>query len=104
MAFSILTLKQVQPRGRAIFSNVTEVQTPDAHTAIVVLSKPAPYLLPALAGAESPIVPKHLYEGTDIVANKHNSSPDTGRASCRESVCQYGSISGAAVSLKKKSK
>nr|WP_228129257.1 ABC transporter substrate-binding protein [Pusillimonas sp. T7-7] len=75
VAFSILTLKQVHPRGRAIFSNVTEVQTPDAHTAIVVLSKPAPYLLTALAGAESPIVPKHLYEGTDIVANKYNSSP-----------------------------
>lgn len=75
VAFSILTLKQVHPRGRAIFSNVTEVQTPDVHTAIVVLSKPAPYLLTALAGAESPIVPKHLYEGTDIVANKYNSSP-----------------------------
>ncbi len=75
VAFSILTLKQVHPRGRAIFSNVSEVQTPDAHTAIVVLSKPAPHLLTALAGAESPIVPKHLYEGTDIVANPHNSAP-----------------------------
>src|SRR5690606_12785374 len=75
VAFSILTLKQVHPRGRAIFSNVSEVQTPDAHTAVVVLSKPAPYLLTALAGAESPIVPKHLYEGTDIVASQYNSAP-----------------------------
>ncbi len=75
VAFSLLTLKEVHPRGRAIFANVTEVQTPDDHTAIVVLSKPAPYLLTALAGAESPIVPKHLYEGSDILANKHNSAP-----------------------------
>lgn len=75
VAFSILTLKEVHPRGRAIFSNVSEVQTPDAHTAIVVLSKPAPYLLTALAGAESPIIPKHLYEGTDILSSQYNSAP-----------------------------
>lgn len=75
VAFSVLTLKQVHPRGRAIFANVSEVQTPDAHTAIIVLSKPAPYLITALAGTESPIVPKHLYEGTDITANPHNSAP-----------------------------
>jgi len=75
VAFSILTLKDVHPRGRAIFANVSAVQTPDAHTAVIVLSKPAPYLLTALAATESPIIPKHLYEGTDIIANPHNSAP-----------------------------
>src|SRR5690625_4751630 len=75
VAFSLMTLKEVHPRGRAIFANVSEVKTPDEHTAVVVLSKPAPYLITALAGAESPIVPKHLYENTDIVANKYNSAP-----------------------------
>lgn len=75
VAFSVLTLKEVHPRGRAIFSNVSEVQTPDAHTAIIVLSQPAPHLLTALAGAESPIIPKHLYEGTDILASRYNSAP-----------------------------
>lgn len=75
VAFSILTLKQVHPRGRGTFANVVEVQTPDPYTAVVVLSKPAPHLITALAGAESPIVPKHLYEGTDIVSNPHNSAP-----------------------------
>ncbi|MFZ4285801.1 ABC transporter substrate-binding protein [Variovorax sp. HJSM1_2] len=75
VAFSILTLKQVHPRGRGSFANVVEVKTPDAHTAIIVLSKPSPFLLTALAAAESPIVPKHLYEGSDIATNKYNSSP-----------------------------
>ena len=75
VAFSILTLKQMHPRGRATFANVTEVRTPDAHTAVLVLGKPAPYLLTALASAESPIVPKHLYEGTEIASNKHNTAP-----------------------------
>ncbi|WP_398496361.1 ABC transporter substrate-binding protein, partial [Variovorax sp.] len=60
VAFSILTLKQVHPRGRGTFANVVEVRTPDPYTAVVVLSKPAPFLLTALAATESPIVPKHL--------------------------------------------
>lgn len=75
VAFSIETLKQYHPRGRSTFANVTQVQTPDKYTVVIVLSKPAPYLLTALAGAESPIIPKHLYEGTDIVANPHNNAP-----------------------------
>jgi peptide/nickel transport system substrate-binding protein len=75
VAFSILTLKQVHPRGRGTFANVVDVKTPDAHTAVIVLSKPSPFLLTALASTESPIVPRHLYEGTDIASNKYNSAP-----------------------------
>ena len=58
VAHSIGLLKQYHPRGRATFSSVSEVRTPDAHTAILVLSKPVPYLITALSAAESPIVPK----------------------------------------------
>jgi peptide/nickel transport system substrate-binding protein len=75
VAFSILTLKQVHPRGRGTFANVVDVKTPDPHTAVIVLSKPSPFLLTALAATESPIVPKHLYEGTDIASSKYNSAP-----------------------------
>lgn len=75
VAFSILTLKQFNPRGRSTFANVESVRTPDPHTAVLVLSKPVPYLLTALSGTESPIIPKHLYEGTDILTNKHNREP-----------------------------
>jgi peptide/nickel transport system substrate-binding protein len=45
VAFSILALKHYHPRGHSTFANVERVETPDAHTAILVLSKPAPYLL-----------------------------------------------------------
>lgn len=75
VAFSILTLKQVHPRGRSTFANVIDVRTPDANTAIIELSKPAPFLLTALSGSESPIIPKHLYEGTDILSNPYNNAP-----------------------------
>jgi peptide/nickel transport system substrate-binding protein len=63
VAFSILTLREVHPRGRATFANVAEIRTPDPHTAVIRLSKPAPYLLTALAGSESPMVPQHRYDG-----------------------------------------
>jgi peptide/nickel transport system substrate-binding protein len=64
VAFSILRLKVSQPRGRGTFANVKDVETPDALTAVIVLSKPAPYLLTALASTESPIVAKHVLEST----------------------------------------
>ncbi|MDR2452059.1 MAG: ABC transporter substrate-binding protein [Candidatus Accumulibacter sp.] len=75
VAFSIETLKQYHPRGRSTFANVERVETPDAHTALLVLSRPVPYLLTALSGTESPIVPKHLYAGTDIQTSKYNREP-----------------------------
>src|SRR5262249_58671818 len=39
------------------------------------LSKPAPFLIKALTAAESPIVPKHVYEGTDPLANPNGNAP-----------------------------
>lgn len=42
---------------------------------MVELSQPAPYLLSAFSANEAPIVPKHLYEGTDIRSNPHNTAP-----------------------------
>ena len=62
VAFTIFRLKEAHPRGRITYQNVTAVETPDPHTAIVVLSKPAPYLITALGSSESPIVPKHVYQ------------------------------------------
>jgi peptide/nickel transport system substrate-binding protein len=75
VAFSIETLKQVHPRGRSTFANVSTIRTPDPLTAILVLSRPAPYLLTALAASETPIVPRHLYEGTQAASNKLNNAP-----------------------------
>ncbi|MCL2899089.1 ABC transporter substrate-binding protein [Brenneria tiliae] len=75
VAWSIDLLKKVHPRGSSTFANVTAIETPDPHTAVIVLSKPAPYLIKAFAAAESPIVPRHLYEGQDPLTNPHNGAP-----------------------------
>ena len=75
VVFSINSLKQYHPRGRQTFANVTDVEMPDSHTVVLKLSKPAPYLMNALASAESPIVPKHVYDKTNPQTNPANSAP-----------------------------
>ncbi|MEM0944793.1 MAG: ABC transporter substrate-binding protein, partial [Pseudomonadota bacterium] len=59
-------LKKVHPRGPNSFREVTSIDTPDELTAVFNLENPAPYMLRALSGYESPIVPKHLLEGQDV--------------------------------------
>jgi ABC-type dipeptide transport system, periplasmic component len=62
VAFSLFRLKEAHPRGSITYQNLVEVETPDPHTAVVVLSAPAPYLITAQSSRESPIVPKHIFE------------------------------------------
>jgi peptide/nickel transport system substrate-binding protein len=77
VAFSIMLLKQVHPRGQSTFQNLDRVETPDPFTAIFVLNKPAPYLLTALLAAESPIVARHIYapSGDAVAANPNELAP-----------------------------
>jgi len=76
VAYSVLEIwKKYHSRGRATFANVVAVETPNPLTAIWRLSKPAPYILSALASIESQILPKHLYAGTDVLTNPHNVAP-----------------------------
>jgi peptide/nickel transport system substrate-binding protein len=72
---SIEMLKAYHPRGRSTFANVDRVETPDALTAVIVLSRPAPYLMQAFAGCESPMVPYHLYRRGDQVLQTSGEAP-----------------------------
>ncbi|MGJ7492241.1 ABC transporter substrate-binding protein [Variovorax sp. ZT4R33] len=67
--------KPLHPFGRAAFANVTAVDTPDPHTVIVRLSSPAPYLLNYINTYGAQILPKHVYEGTDVLKNPANNAP-----------------------------
>ncbi len=74
VAFSALEMwKKLQNIGRSVFANLEAVDTPDDHTAIFRFSKPTPLQLirNALPVATS-VLPKHLYEGTDIAKNPAN--------------------------------
>lgn len=67
-------LKKVHPRAPSTFREVEAIDTPDPQTAVFRLANPAPYILMALTGYESPMLPKHLFEGADLrnhpMANK----------------------------------
>ncbi len=74
--FSILeVLKKFHPRGALTFRDVESIDTPDAYTAVFRLKNPAPYLMMALSGYESPMVPRHLLEGSDIRNNELANKP-----------------------------
>lgn len=76
VAFSIMEVsKKLHSRSIQTLANVTAVETPDAHTAVFRLSAPAPFMRTALVSHETSIVPRHVYEGTDILNNPANARP-----------------------------
>jgi peptide/nickel transport system substrate-binding protein len=74
VAFSALQVwKPLQNLGRVVFKDLEAVDTPDARTAILRFASPTPFqlirnALPSLTA----VIPRHLYEGTDINANPAN--------------------------------
>ncbi|GHT81385.1 ABC transporter substrate-binding protein [Betaproteobacteria bacterium] len=73
------TLKEVwqklHPFGKSAFGNVTKVDTPNPHKVILHLSAPAPYILNYINTYGAQVLPRHIYEGTDIVNNPYNTKP-----------------------------
>lgn len=67
--------KKVHSRGRSTFATVTDVETPDPLTAIFRLSAPSLVILNAFDGAESQVLPAHIFEGKDIRTNPAASQP-----------------------------
>jgi peptide/nickel transport system substrate-binding protein len=74
VAFSALQVwKPLQNLGRVVFKDLEAVDTPDARTAILRFANPTPFqlvrnALPSLTA----VLPRHVYEGTDIAANPAN--------------------------------
>lgn len=74
VAFSALNVwKPLQNIGRSLFANLDAVDTPDAKTAIFRFAKPTPLQLIANAlPVVSSVLPKHIYDGTEIAENPAN--------------------------------
>jgi peptide/nickel transport system substrate-binding protein len=76
VAWSLLNVwKTLHGRGRGTYLNATGVDTPDPLTAVIRLSRPSPSIMNAIASSESQILPRHLYEGTDVLTNPANNAP-----------------------------
>ena len=68
-------LKVYHGRGRTSFAHLTDVETPDDLTAILVLSEPSASIMDVFNAYESPILPAHLYENSNILENPANMRP-----------------------------
>lgn len=69
-------LREVHPRWRPIAnSRIESISKLDDHTVQVVLKQPFDPLTLAFEASMSPIVPRHIYEGTDYRANPMNTTP-----------------------------
>ena len=74
--YSIMeVLSKFHPRGKGNFSLVEKAETPDSHTLVLTLSQPSPSMLMAFSGYESPILPKHLFAGTNIENHPNANAP-----------------------------
>ncbi|MFG1420543.1 ABC transporter substrate-binding protein [Roseixanthobacter liquoris] len=67
--------RTIHPRNKALFENVSSVETPDDRTVILRFAKPSLPIFSVINGVGAPILPKHLYEGTDILNNPYNNKP-----------------------------
>jgi peptide/nickel transport system substrate-binding protein len=69
-------LRDVHPRWRPIVNTqVDKIEKLDDSTVRITLKQPFGPLLLAMEVSSAPIVPKHIYEGTDYRANPANNTP-----------------------------
>ncbi|MEY9364017.1 peptide/nickel transport system substrate-binding protein [Bradyrhizobium yuanmingense] len=73
--FSIEMLKQTHARARTNLAQVDKVETPDDHTVVFTLKQPFGPFLGIFEVGSMPMVPKHLYAGTDWKTNPYNNAP-----------------------------
>lgn len=62
-------------RGRTVFAHVVDIDTSAPLEVVWKLSQPAPFLLLTLAASEYPVLPRHLFDGQEILTNPHNVKP-----------------------------
>jgi peptide/nickel transport system substrate-binding protein len=69
-------LPKYAPRSGPTFTDIVQsVEAPDPLTVKVTLKRPYGPFLSQVDGSNSPILPQHLYAGTDIANNPHNRMP-----------------------------
>jgi peptide/nickel transport system substrate-binding protein len=59
-------------RGRTAYRNIKSIETPNVNTVVVHLKEPYSPFLEILSVHDGCIMPKHIYEGTDVMTNPHN--------------------------------
>ncbi|MFN2454329.1 MAG: ABC transporter substrate-binding protein [Pyrinomonadaceae bacterium] len=73
--FEELLLKYHSRTRTSIGDNLRRIVTPDPHTVVFEFNKPYAAFLQLLDVTNAPVMPKHIYEGTDPLTNPHNTNP-----------------------------
>lgn len=69
-------LLKFHSRARAsVGDNLRRVLTPDPHTVVFEFERPYAAFLQLADVTNAPVMPKHLYKGTDPLTNPHNTRP-----------------------------
>ena len=68
-------LPEVHSRARNNFSHVSSVTAPDPLTVVFKLKEPFAPFLGSFEVSSAPMIPRHVYEGTDFKANPANQTP-----------------------------
>lgn len=74
VAFSLNVVKREHPFGANLFGPVTSVDTPDEHTVVINLSRRHPALMTAMSPPFLPVIPKHIYDTDETVADHPQNS------------------------------
>jgi peptide/nickel transport system substrate-binding protein len=76
-------LAKHHPRSKMALADVSAIETPDAQTVVVKFTKVFAPFLQLMACSEAPILPKHLYDGTDVLKNPRNTQDPVGTGAFR---------------------
>ncbi|TNC13005.1 ABC transporter substrate-binding protein [Methylobacterium terricola] len=68
-------LMKTQPRHRNTMTRVADISAPDDHTVVFTLKEPFEPFIRSFTFAVMPMLPKHIYEGTDYGTNPANDKP-----------------------------
>jgi len=73
--FEQLLMKYHSRTRTSIGDNLRRVVTPGPHTVVFEFDRPYAAFLQLIDVTNAPVMPKHLYEGTDPLTNPHNTRP-----------------------------
>ncbi len=75
VAFTLKAFAQYNTYLVKVIPNIDRVETPDANTFVVYLKEPQSSALEGFDKEVFPLMPKHIYENTDIPTNPANRAP-----------------------------
>lgn len=73
--YSLLLIGKTSARRKVTFQYLQKIDSSDPLTVILYFDKPVPFLLNTLTAKGCPMLPRHLYEGTDVRTNPYNRKP-----------------------------